>query len=102
LSLIAVIAPATANAAVAFSAYAIAAVTAAAATAAITILLIQFNIALTEPKMMPTKEGSPLIWIHYKARLGMQPGWLQLKHSHTLALTFGIDWQGGSHGCSSY
>ena len=32
----------------------------------------------------------------------MQPGWLQLKDSHTLALTFGIDWQGGSHGRSSY
>ena len=32
----------------------------------------------------------------------MQPGWLQLKDLHTLVLTFGIDWQGGSHGRSSY
>jgi len=32
----------------------------------------------------------------------MQPGWLQLKDSHTLALTFGIDCQSGSHGRSLY
>jgi hypothetical protein len=67
------------------------------------LLLIKFNVALTEPKTMSTKEDSPLFWLHYKARLGVcsqQPGWLKLGDSHTLALTFRINWQGGSHGHS--
>jgi len=69
------------------------------------LLLIQFNVALTEPKMMPTKEDSPLIWLHYKKpNLVYAAKWLQLqlKDSHTLVLTFGINRQGGSHGHRSY
>ncbi len=35
------------------------------------LLLIEFNVALTEPKTMPTKEDSPLFWLHYKAQPGI-------------------------------
>ncbi len=35
------------------------------------LLLFEFNVALTEPKMMPTKEDTPLFWLLCKARLGI-------------------------------
>ncbi len=37
----------------------------------VNLLLIKFNVALTEPKTMPSKEDSPLFWLHYKAQLGI-------------------------------
>ncbi len=35
------------------------------------LILIKFNVALTESETMPTKEDSTLFWLHYKARLGI-------------------------------